>query len=75
VRQLVIDAPVTSLAFLEPAKHHRFTDDAISNEIVESRRPSAHSADLVERRSGLTIIADGLACWMARASTSGMGQG
>jgi len=42
VRQLVIDNPVIDSAFLEPAKHFQFTDDGITDEIVESRRPSAY---------------------------------
>jgi type III restriction enzyme len=42
VRQLVIDNPVINSAFLEPGKHFKFTDDGITDEIVESRRPSAY---------------------------------
>src|SRR5665648_1162417 len=42
VRQLVIDNPVINSAFLEPGKHFKFTDDGITDEIVEARRPSAY---------------------------------
>ena len=42
MRQLVIDNPVINSAFLEPGKHFKFTDDGITDEIVESRRPSAY---------------------------------
>jgi len=42
VRQLVIDNPVINSAFLEPGKHFKFTDVGITDEIVESRRPSAY---------------------------------
>jgi hypothetical protein len=42
VRQLVIDNPVINSAFTEPAKHCKFTDDGITDEIVELRRPSAN---------------------------------
>jgi hypothetical protein len=40
VRQLVIENPVINSAFLEPAKHVKFTDDGITDELVDSRRPS-----------------------------------
>ena len=42
MRQLVIDNPVINSAFLEPGKHFKFTDDGITDEIVEARRPSAY---------------------------------
>ncbi len=42
MRQLVIENPVINSAFLEPGKHFKFTDDGITDEIVESRRPSAY---------------------------------
>jgi type III restriction enzyme len=42
VREAVIENPVINSAFVEPAKHYKFTDDGITNEIVKARRPSAY---------------------------------
>ena len=42
MRQVVIENPVINSAFAEPSCHYRFDDDGITNEIVESRRPSAY---------------------------------
>ncbi len=42
MRQLVIENPVINSAFEEPRRHYRFTDEGITNEIVEERRPSAY---------------------------------
>ncbi len=40
--QVVISNPVISAPFVEPNRHFLFTDDGISNEIVEGRRVSAY---------------------------------
>ncbi|MCX6372157.1 MAG: hypothetical protein NTX16_03570 [Actinobacteria bacterium] len=34
--------PGHQLGFLEPAKHYKFTDEGITNEIMAARRPSAY---------------------------------
>ncbi len=40
--QVVIENPVINTPFEEPTKHFRFTDEGITNEIVESRRISSY---------------------------------
>jgi type III restriction enzyme len=42
MKQVVIENPVINSAFEEPSRHFRFTDEGISNEVVESRRKSAY---------------------------------
>ncbi len=40
--QVVVNNPVINAPFVEPNRHFLFTDDGISNEIVEGRRASAY---------------------------------
>jgi hypothetical protein len=41
-RQLVIENPVINSPFEEPCRHFRFSEQGITNEIVEGRRPSSY---------------------------------
>src|SRR5215217_4657318 len=40
--QVVIENPVINSPYVEPARHFRFTDEGITNEVVEGRRPSSY---------------------------------
>ena len=40
--QTVIENPVINSPFTEPARHFRFTDEGISDEIIEERRSSSY---------------------------------
>jgi type III restriction enzyme len=40
--QVVIEQPVINSPFAEPQRHFRFSDEGITNEIVEARRESAY---------------------------------
>jgi type III restriction enzyme len=42
MEQVVIENPVINSPFVEPTRHFRFTDDGITNEIVEERRVSSY---------------------------------
>ena len=42
MRQVVIENPVINSPFEEPKRHFRFSDEGITNEIVEARRESAY---------------------------------
>jgi type III restriction enzyme len=42
MEQVVIENPVINSPFAEPARHFRFTDEGITNEIVEERRISSY---------------------------------
>jgi type III restriction enzyme len=42
MKQVVIENPVINSPYLEPNQHFKFTDDGISDEIVEARRISSY---------------------------------
>jgi len=42
MKQVVIENPVINSPFEKPQRHFRFTDEGITNEIVEDRRSSAY---------------------------------
>ncbi len=42
MKQVVIENPVINSAFKEPSRHFLFTEDGITDEIIESRRTSAY---------------------------------
>ena len=42
MNQVVIENPVINSPFAEPQRHFRFSDEGITNEIVEARRESAY---------------------------------
>jgi type III restriction enzyme len=42
MKQVVIENPILNSPFKEPNRHFRFSDEGITNEIVEKRRPSAY---------------------------------
>ena len=42
MKQVVIENPVINSPYLEPTQHFKFTDDGISDEIVEARRISSY---------------------------------
>jgi type III restriction enzyme len=51
MKQVVIENPVLNSAFAEPTRHFRFTDEGITDEIVEQRRPSAYFVPVPMARS------------------------
>jgi type III restriction enzyme len=42
MQQVVIENPILNSPFREPARHFRFSDEGITNEIVEARRVSSY---------------------------------
>jgi type III restriction enzyme len=42
MKQVVIENPIINSPFIEPARHFRFTDEGISDEIVDARRISTY---------------------------------
>jgi type III restriction enzyme len=42
MKQIVIENPIINSPFEEPKRHFRFTDEGITNEIVEERRKSSY---------------------------------
>ncbi len=51
MRQVVIENPVLNSPYTEPTRHFRFTDDGITNEIVEGRRVSSYFMPIPRPRS------------------------
>jgi len=57
--QVVIENPILNLPFEEPPSHFRFTDDSITNEIVESRRISSYFVPIPRaKKKGKQLVFD-----------------
>ncbi len=50
VKQVVIENPVINSPFGEPVQHFRFTDEGITNEIVDGRRSSSYFVPIARPR-------------------------
>jgi len=50
VADVVIENPILNSPFEEPGKHWRFSDEGITNDIVESWRMSAYFVRIGQRR-------------------------
>jgi len=48
LKQVVIENPVINSPFHEPKRHFRFSDEGITNEIIEARRTSAYSIPIAK---------------------------
>jgi type III restriction enzyme len=48
--QVVIENPILNSPFEEPKQHFRFTDDGITNEVVEARRVSSYFVPIAKPR-------------------------
>ena len=61
MEQVVIENPVINSPFTEPARHFRFTDEGITNEIIEERRISSYFVPIPKpKKKGrqLSLLAD-----------------
>ena len=50
MKQVVIENPIINSPFLEPARHFRFSDEGITDEIVEFRRASSYFIPIAKPR-------------------------
>jgi type III restriction enzyme len=50
VKQVVIENPILNSPFAEPARHFRFTDQGITDEVVAGRRKSAYFVPIARPR-------------------------
>src|SRR6266478_2445978 len=48
--QVVIENPIINSPFNEPTRHFRFSDEGITNELVESRRTSAYFVPIAKSK-------------------------
>jgi len=51
MRQVVIENPILNSPFVEPGRHFRFTDDGITDEIIEQHRISSYFIPIARPRS------------------------
>jgi type III restriction enzyme len=59
MKQIVIANPIINSPFDEPKRHFRFTDQGITNEIVEERRSSAYFIPIAKtKKKGKQLILD-----------------
>src|SRR5438128_12073774 len=49
--QVVIENPIINSPFDEPTRHFRFTDEGITNEIVDGRRTSAYFVPIAQPKT------------------------
>ena len=52
MKQVVIENPILNSPFAEPKRHWRFTDEGITNEIVETRRTSSYFIPIAKPKQG-----------------------
>lgn len=50
VKQVVIENPVINSPFREPGRHFKFTDEGITNEIIEGRRTNSYFVPIAQPR-------------------------
>jgi type III restriction enzyme len=61
MEHVVIENPVINSPFVEPRRHFRFSDDGITNDIIEERRPSSYFIPIPSpKKKGrqLSLLAD-----------------
>jgi type III restriction enzyme len=59
MRQVVIENPVINSPFEEPERHFKFTDEGITNEIVEARRVSSYFIPIARpKKRGKQLLLD-----------------
>ena len=50
MKQVVIENPVINSPFREPGRHFKFTDDGITNEVIDGRRSSSYFVPIARPR-------------------------
>jgi type III restriction enzyme len=59
MRQLVIENPVINSPFDEPRRHFKFTDEGITDEIIEARRTSSYFIPIARpKKKGKQLVLD-----------------
>jgi type III restriction enzyme len=54
--QVVIENPVINSPFEEPQRHFRFTDDGITNEIIDARRISSYFIPIPQPKKRVNVV-------------------
>jgi type III restriction enzyme len=50
--EFIIENPIINSPFDEPSRHVRFTDEGITNEIVDGRRTSSYLVPIAKPKKG-----------------------
>jgi type III restriction enzyme len=50
MKQVVIENPILNSPYVEPTRHFRFTDEGITNEIIDGRRTSSYFVPIAKAR-------------------------
>ncbi len=58
MKQVVIENPVINSPFHEPSRHFRFTEDGITDEIVDGRRTSSYFVPIAKARNARQLSFD-----------------
>src|SRR2546426_3966464 len=59
MKQVVIENPVINSPFEEPNRHFRFSDEGITNEIIEARRTSSYFIPIARpKKKGKQLVLD-----------------
>ncbi len=67
---VVIENPVINSPFEEPQRHFRFTDDGITNEIVDARRVSSYFIPIPQPKKRVKAAA-GRSLWVPAVNNHG----
>ncbi|MGH9245958.1 MAG: hypothetical protein ACRD29_16905, partial [Acidimicrobiales bacterium] len=56
--QIVIENPILNAPYEAPARHFRFDDDGITDEVVDGRRPSSYFMPIpkAKKKAGQLVI-------------------
>ncbi len=54
----IIENPILNSPFGEPTRHFKFTDDGITNEIIEARRLSGYFVPIPQPKKGKQLVFD-----------------
>ena len=60
MKQVVIENPVITSPFAEPARHFKFDEDGISDEILDGRRPSCYFIPIPKPKKKLSKLEESL---------------
>lgn len=67
--QIIIENPILNSPYTEPARHFRFTEEGITDEIVEQRRVSSYFVPIPQRRKDKAAkVATARNFWVRRST-------
>ena len=59
MKQVIIENPVINSPYKDPCRHFRFSEDGITDEIIEGRRPSSYFVPIPKpKKKGKGVASD-----------------